>query len=587
MSEYGLKIKNIKAGTLYGYNIGVRTHYNFTDAMFSNSLFSRYILSHGMTSYKGESTRDIICLDFDFGSRSYEEELRHITKLKSDEQSKDAPDDDKLKRLDDLLDSINSNKDKYRKMSKDEIRTLFYKDGVDVEYKKRDGSSQTIHYKMIYRNPSKAKMGQVMFIKDRLWSRAVDWLTMGLYKKMPKEGAKIVELSAYAPLTTSTIVDTIYIPVEDVLILEDQDSFFKTTAKVVYADQVDGKKQCMVRDDIVEVKNTLWDGQALIDSEYLSLLPNPPEANGMVLLRNHMFKACAFKTKIQQFFRDWCSEHGETYETYQVKDMFGRLHKIKDIKLITTNNAIKWVKFKNLMGDDPYEYWCDRIRADGSIWGVVKTDHPSKLGDVQQMSYQMVNTLPCTKEEIKAIAQTSIDYVEQLKNDNEAFVDYLIKNANVVNHYEMLAALYMHNHNFADSRFFRTEKRKIINKYVFKLRGGKITVDGDNLTLCGNPYALLLHSVGDSWKSDPCFTHEGGTIQCYTTRFKDGEHLCGFRNPHNAPCNCAYLHNVYSKEMAKYFEFSNNIIAINCIETDIQSRLNGADLTYKVGFRET
>lgn len=43
---------------------------------------------------------------------------------------------------------------------------------------------------------------------------------------MSYDNAKIVEMSAYAPLTTSTIVGTLKIPVEDILILKDQDSFF-------------------------------------------------------------------------------------------------------------------------------------------------------------------------------------------------------------------------------------------------------------------------------------------------------------------------------------------------------------------------
>jgi len=112
---------------------------------------------------------------------------------------------------------------------------------------------------------------------------------------------------------------------------------------------------------------------------------------------------------------------------------------------------------------------------------------------------------------------------------------------------------------------------------MFKLRSGKITVNGDNLTVCGNPYALLLYSVGEDWKSDPTLGKEDGTIQCYARRFGDGEYLCGFRSPHNSPNNCSYLHNVYSEEMDRYFDFSNNIIAVNCIETDIQSRCNGMD----------
>ena len=43
MSEYGIKIRNIKAGTLYEYNLGVRDHYQSTQAMLSNSLFNDFL----------------------------------------------------------------------------------------------------------------------------------------------------------------------------------------------------------------------------------------------------------------------------------------------------------------------------------------------------------------------------------------------------------------------------------------------------------------------------------------------------------------------------------------------------------------
>lgn len=532
-----------------------------------------------MSSYKDESTRDIICLDFDFGSRSYEEELKHVEDLIKEDPGNE--------RLQEVLCNVKQNKDKYIKKSKDEIRELFYKEGVTVRYdvRSRKGNileTTYIHYKMLYRNSSKAKLGQAMFIKSELWELAINWLTMDLYHKMPDRNAKIVELAAYAPLTTSTISDVIHIPVDDILFLEDQDSFFKTIANIVTAEDYetsDGEisKRCVVSRKETEVKNTLWDGMGLIES---NIIPESIEANGMVLLRNHMFKACAFKTKIQLFFKDWCEKSGYDYSTYQVVDMFGNSHYLKDIKLITTDNAIKWKKFKDMMGGTlplAYKYWRSRIINDGCVWGIVKTDHPSKLGEVQQMSYQMINTLPCTFEEVKDIAQTSINYVETLKQDNDEFEKFLRKNANEINHYEMLADLYAHNHVFADSKYFRSEKRTIINNYVFRLRGGKITVNGDNLTMCGNPYALLLYSVGEDWKQDPTLLKEPGVIQCYTTRFNDGVLLCGFRSPHNSPNNCVYLHNIHSPEMDKYFDFSKNIIAVNCIGTDVQSRLNGAD----------
>lgn len=613
MSEFGLKIKNIKAASLFEYNLGLRESYQTTPAMFSNSLFSDFIRANGMQSHKGESTRDIICLDFDFGTRSYDEHVMHLKGLFDVESIDEA-------RYNELYSKATAKMDDYMKLSRDELREHLYKYGIDVIYKDKVGPDEfverKIHYKMLYRSSAKAKLGQVMFINADLYDISYDWLTMGLGRKMPLRNAKIVEMSAYAPLTTSTIVDKFYVPVEDILIVNDQKSFFRTMAKVVksepYMDFVrvvdeektekniqkaikagkfllDGSpdyrmaykteerefKKCVVEDTEMEVENTLWDGMALIDEAIC-----PEMMNGMLLLRNHFFKACCFRSRIQLFFRDWCEKTGNDYETYQIEDMFGNKHYLKDIKIITTDNAIKWKKFVDLMGgtlQKAYKYWCDAINADSSMFGIVKTDHKSKLGEVQQMSYQMVNTLPCNTYEIEQLCKTSVEYVSLLKHDDAVFEDFLRKNANAINHYEMLADLYDHNHDFVDSEFFKNERKKIISTYVNFLRKGKITVDADNLTTCGNPYALLLYCVGEDWQNDPTLNFEGGTIQCYTTRFADGEYLCGIRNPHNSPNNICYLHNKRSEIMERYFPFSDNIIAVNCIKSDIQSRANGMD----------
>lgn len=605
MSEFGIKIKNIKAGTLYEYNLGVRDRLDYTDAMFNNSLFSNYIINKGLSVYKGESTRDIVCLEFDFGSKSYEEKVQQIETLieKADEKS--------LERLNEILSTVHENKDKFIKKSMEEIRDEYYQNGVSIDYVTRDKNgaikkTQTIHYKMLFRTPSKAKVGQSIFINEKYYRTAYEWLTMGLGNKMDKKKAKIVEMSAYAPLTTSTIVGNIHIPVEDILILKDQDSYFQTMANIVRAEEyfvekkvVDiekteinkqkalsqGKKpkrvfkrirvptkKCVVHKENVNLKNTLWDGMGLVETSIM-----PKYVNGMMLLRNHFFKMCGFRTNLQQFLKDWCFENNVDYETFEIEDMFGVKHLAKNIKVITTDNAIKWKKFAELMGDSPYQYWCDRIKADNSIFGIVKTDHKSKLGNVQQMSYQMVNSLPCSKDEIKELSQYSVEYVEKLKQDNDEFEKFLRLNANEINHYEMMADLYNQNKDFANSKWFRTEKRKIIFAYVEKLRKGKITVNADNLTMCGNPYSLLLYAVGEDWTKDPCFKQEQGTIQCYTTRFNDGEYLCGIRSPQNSPNNICYLKNTYSKEMQKYFPFSENIVAVNCIGTDLQDRTNGSD----------
>ena len=628
MSEYGIKIKNIKASTLYEYNLGVRNRYEYKEAILSNSLFSDYMKKLKMHIHTNkirntESTLDIICLEFDFKSRSFEEELLHINS-----QIADCVDQETKVRFEEIKCFIELNKDKYVGLTSDEIRDLFYEEGVSINYEflnkqnKKDKEYKTVNYKMLFRTPSKAKTGEAMFVNEKYYKKSYDWLTMGLGKKMDKDNAKIVEMSAYAPLTTSTIVGKMFIPVEDILILKDQDSVYKTLANIVKAEDyevekriidevktevsmqtaikknkydsngnlvyrkyyktvTETKKKCVVVREETQVCNTIWDGMAIIDSDYLDSQRLVTEINGMVLLRQHFFKSCAVRGFVQKFLQDYCIENNIDYDTYEIEDMFGVMHKAKDIKVITTHNSIKWIKFAELMGKgmrEAYQYWVNRVNADDSFFGIVKTDHKSKLGDVQQMSYQMINTLPCVKEDVEEIVSQSVDYIKLLKTDNDVFEKYLRENANIINHYEMLADLYQHNKEFANSKWFRNEKRDIISTYVKRIRKGKVIVNGDNLTIFGNPYALLMYAVGEDFTKDPTLNFEEGTIQCYTKRFEDGEYISAMRNPHNSPNNICFMHNHYNELMDKYFKFSENILAVNCINTDIQDRTNSSDL---------
>lgn len=132
MSEYGIKIKNISAGMLYDVNLGTRDYFTYTDAMFNNSLFSFFLQKNGLNIYKGksgkknESTRDIICLDYEFGSRSYDNEHTRLEKLFND------TDGDSKERIKQALQKVEDRKDLYDEKSRDEIREYFYENGVNV-----------------------------------------------------------------------------------------------------------------------------------------------------------------------------------------------------------------------------------------------------------------------------------------------------------------------------------------------------------------------------------------------------------------------------------------------------------------------
>lgn len=585
MSEFGVKIKNIEASTLYEYNNGVRNHYDYKEAMFTNSLFSDYLKDNGLKVWKEESTRDILCLEFNFGSRSYKEEIEHLRKLAIKARmeyklaksygykSQIVKKKNKRQKLSRLFKEANQNKDKYHKHSKEEIRNIFYNNGVNVEYitRKKNGDiikRETIHYKMLYRSTGKAKKGSCMFICDRLYKKAIKFLYMGI--KLPKKNSPIVEVSAYAPLVSSAIVGKIKINPKNILILKDVDRYFETE---VVAVKTNKDKQCYAEHvKKYKLKNTLFDGQALIDSSIF-----PEWGNGYILLRHHFCKMAAFSTNIQRFFKDY---FGDDYYSATVKDMFGNKHYVKDIELITTDNAMKWLKF-----DVSYEYWCKKVYENNCMFGIVKTAHESKLGDVQRMSYQMVN---CLDEAImENVVRESVDYINKLKQDDDEFLKYLEKNKNFSNDYEVLIALCKQNYDFTRSSYFRRRKEYIIKNYVLNMKSGKIIQNAENLVVVGSPYAMLLYAATGNENSvddDDTFFIEDGTIQCYTERFNSGEYLAFFRSPFNSQNNLSYLHNTYHKKFEKYFNLGRQCIAINMNGTDAQDRNNGMDMDSDSGY---
>lgn len=563
MSKYGIRIKNIEAASIYEYQYGFRNNLDQTNAMLINSLFLDYLLESKLLKiYKEESTRDIICVEFGYGTRDYKTSISKINEALSKENLTDKT----IEHFKSIKESIEANKDKCIKISKDSLRVLYYEKGFSITYKtyNKNGEEildkrETISYKMLYRTPGKAKKGTCMFVNTEIYDQVHNFLYMGI--RLPEKNAPIVEMGAYSSLITSSIIGRVKILPEQMLIVDDVEVPWNTNVLTV---GIDKNKHCTIETkNNYSVINTLFDGQALIDSSIF-----PDYADGYILLRHHMTKMAAFNTNIQLFMKD---KFGDKYETATVKDRFGRTVRVKDIKLITTENALKWLKFNVSFND-----WADWIRKNDCMFGIVKTTHPSKLGDVQRMSYQMVNALDI--DSIPNVCQKTIEYINDLKNNNNiAFFDYLEKNKNFANDYEVLIALQEHNHNFVKSSYFRRRKSDIISAYVLNFKSGHGIQNADNLTIVGSPYAMLLRSIGESVYNDPTFSEESGCIQCYTERFENGTYLAEFRNPFNSRNNLGYLHNVYHEYFGRYFIFGRLVIAVNMIKTDFQDRNNGSD----------
>lgn len=591
--ENGIKINMLQGSDILKNNLeglSLKKQYN---AVFANSLLLNKLKEIGLKINK-DTTKDIITVKFDFGYTSQKglEIKKQIKQIEDDNRElradKKKQTDNKIKN--DIQDDIRLNNKRKKELEEElkkesltieEIREKLYKDGFKLDwYKKIKGTDEykidkTINYKFWFRTPSKSRVGTVIFINSTLLNEIRDWQRMGLKLPVNKE-CKLVEMMAYESLTSSAIEDTIKINVDNILVISDLDSYFKCKCIVVKTNE---KGECYTEHEERKVKNTLFDGQALLEDSLFK------SNAGMILLRQHFFKAAGFRTYIQKFFKDYCIENDLDYNTFTVKDRYDNNILVKNIKMITTENAMKWEKFKDIGAS--FDYWKQKVKEDDCIFGICKTDHQSKYEDYQRMSYQMINTLDVNKEQLQEISKDTIQYINDLKSDNELYVnDFLVRNKNEINANEMIIDLYNHNNNFVKSQFFREYKAKDLNSYLKSVKGGKLLSKGDNLTVVGNPYTMLLHTVNKVPNTNLIVSEEfeditlpvsDKFISVYTKQFVDKEYLAAFRNPHNSPNNIGYHRNFKHELMNKYFNFSKNIMAVNLIRTEEQDRKNGQD----------
>jgi hypothetical protein len=389
-------------------------------------------------------------------------------------------------------------------------------------------------------------------------------------------------LLAYESLVLSSLEDTIRINPKNILIVDDVNSKFIKKCNVVRKNFETGYLDSFK--ESVEISNSLFDGESLLDSKYF--------ANGqaMKLLRNHMFKSAAFNTNLQEFLKDNCPDH-IPFEEWRILDMFNYPVPAKDIELIITPSSLKALKFSHVLDKENtlskieqqkrmWNYWQELVDKEDWTFGVCKHEKQSKLGvkdgkPLQQMSYQMINSLPMTKEDISILSTYEKEYINRLKNDDTTFIQYIKDNANDMNSNMMFADLYKRNKSIVNTKLFRDFRKSEINKYVTHIKKGKVRLNGDYCVMLGNPMEFLYHAIGkfDVNESKLALNQN----QVYTTIFDFDKKLVGFRNPHTSPSNVLITRNTYNEDIDTYFNLSDNIVCVNAVNFEIQDILSGSD----------
>ena len=116
-----------------------------------------------------------------------------------------------------------------------------------------------IKYVRFKRSAGSSRVGKCLFIDERLYRQMHKWEMCGIKVKKGQD-IDLAALEPYIALTLSSIIDTIQIHPENILVVKDYKSVFKD--RVVATRFIDGRLVSKVED--VEISNSIWDGQSLM-----------------------------------------------------------------------------------------------------------------------------------------------------------------------------------------------------------------------------------------------------------------------------------------------------------------------------------
>lgn len=432
-----------------------------------------------------------------------------------------------------------------------DIRSDIYENGFMCE---------GIKYVRFKRSSGSSRVGKCLFINERLYDVMHEWEMCGI---QVDEGQDIdlAALEPYIALTLSSIIDTIEIKPENILVVDDYKSVFHERA--IATRLIDGRLVSKPED--VEISNSIWDGQSLMDRSLFGECSN----KGMLLLRARFFKSCCFNANIQQWFAD----HG--IKKISQLNGYTRAKKIEDVKLITTPSSIKYLKFGTL------DQWLDALET---TFGVVKYEKKTHFfdGRMVQTHYQLINTLQMTYEEVEQFIKPSLDYAKMIKTDPAVLrhqISYQYQSPDdtfytkaVTSKNDIIYRLLGMNDRFAKTKMYRNFCNDLIKSFIKNLRCGHVLVRGNYSTLCGNPIEMLKMAIG---QFDGKSVIETGTVHC--EMFENGKELLGSRSPHVTIGNILVTKNVIRPEIARYMNPTNEIVYVNSIQENLLERLSGAD----------
>lgn len=375
-----------------------------------------------------------------------------------------------------------------------------------------------------------------------------------------KKDYKLVpaKYEAYKSLTCSASLEIV--EPRDVLVVSD--CFVDFYDSVINIDDTNNDEPEVTILENILLKNNGSDGLNLCTPEYMQRAAEKLKLDYIPAggcLRNAWLKGMLYVFDILDFAE-------KIAHTYEVKDIWGHIHDIRNVDMIITESSLKiWDNY------DSWEDYHSNYIKNGYRFAMTKVT-PKVLDDVREINYQYLQSYELTDEDIKELAKPTVDWLKQsLTGDYEQTLKFLgISEKTKSNDYAQ--ALYLNPEMMKDP-YVIDRINKMIKKKINNAKIGKLLVNGNYQLVSGDPYALMQHVFGLEVTG---LLEAKEVYSKYWNDKEDAEELVCFRSPMTSHNNIRKMKRINNDTVNYWYRHMDTIFIINNKDTFCMA-MNGCD----------
>jgi hypothetical protein len=395
----------------------------------------------------------------------------------------------------------------------------------------------------------------LLFVRSDLLPELDKRCECGKHKEYKLVPAKY---EAYKSLTCSASMELI--EPRDVLVVKDCVVDFYSDIINIDDSQSDEPVVSFLKNE--KLSNNGSDGLNLCTPEYMLKVAEKFKLDYFpagICLRNAWLKGMLYVFDFVKFAK-------EIAGTFEVKDIWGDVHDIRQVDMIITESSLKlwdnytsWKEYHDFYFSNGYRFAATKIA-------------PKKLDEVREINYQYLQSYELSDEDIVELAKPTVEWLKNsLTGDYEKTLQFLgIDEKTKTNDYSQ--ALYLNPQMMKDP-YVIDRINKMIKKKINNAKIGKLLVHGNYQLASGDPYALMQSVFGLKVTG---LLKAGEVYSEYWNSQLKAEELVCFRSPMTSHNNIRKMKRVNSIDTCNWYQYMNTIFIVNIWDTFCMA-MNGCD----------